>query len=222
MHRVTDNDFSQRIWCGLCALSFCLPFWLFSRHLKKNELYDLVKSKPLPASIHVGPKTNKATLTGLLLDPSLGYCCDCPPTPQCLEHDVSEGRMTLSQVGGPWWEAGEPWWETGEQTGEPQQETWEHWKGAWDFYWGRGLCQCCKHQKKIMIYIEDWWFQHDFHAKTQYFSLPHRLWSVLIRVSTISTDQHQDCWSMLNSSEQHWTELSSSDQSFRFQWSSLI
>jgi len=92
MHRVTDDDFSQRIWCGLCALFFCLPFWSFSRHLKKNELYDLVKSKPLPASICVGPKTNKATLTGLLLDPSLGYCCDHPPTPQCLEHNVSEGR----------------------------------------------------------------------------------------------------------------------------------
>ena len=61
---------------------------------KKNELYDLAKSKSLPASIHVGPKTNEATLTGLtglLPGPSLEYRCDRPPTPQHPECDVSKG-----------------------------------------------------------------------------------------------------------------------------------
>ena len=43
----------------------------------------------------------------------------------------------------------------------------------------------------------------------QYFSLPHRLWSEFLQSALISSDQH-------------WTELSSSDQSFRFQWNSLI
>ena len=41
------------------------------RHLKKIELYRLIASKPLPASVCVNSKTNKNTLINLLLNHNL-------------------------------------------------------------------------------------------------------------------------------------------------------
>ena len=47
-------------------------------------------------------------------------------------------------------------------------------------------------------------------SESQYFSVPHRLWSALGFL--ISADQRQDSWVVLSSAEQYWAVLSSADQ----------